>query len=278
MLSPDLLKKVRRIEFQTRRWVTNVMSGRYRTHFKGQGMQFAEHRLYAPGDDVRHIDWKVSARSQEPYIKKYEEERELTVLLIVDVSGSEWFGSTSRLKSEVVAEVGGMLAFAATLTGDKIGAILFAGEIEELIPPRKSRAHVQRIIKSLLTHKPRTLGTNLSAALESARRVMKHNGIVFIVSDFLAKDYSNELKRLSRKHDVIALKIQDPRETEIPKLGKILLTDPETGQEAYVDTSSYLFQQWWAKAKLDTESEFTEVCELKLHWFHKPELIRSTKS
>lgn len=244
MLSDELLKKIRRIEITTRRVVTEAMSGQYRTRFKGQGVQFSEHRQYVPGDDIRHIDWKVSARTRDPLVKKYEEERELSVLLVVDVSGSNRFGSGRRLKREVVAELAGMLAYAATQTGDKIGALLFAGEVEEVIPPRKGRKHVLRIVKTLLEHEARTAGTDLASALERAERAMKHGGIVFVVSDFLAEGYDLKLRRLARRHEVVAIRVEDPREKQVPDIGTILVQDPETGEERYVDTGSYAFKKW----------------------------------
>ena len=237
------------IEITTRKTVTDVMSGQYRSHFKGHGVQFSEHRLYVPGDDVRHIDWKVSARSRDPVIKKYEEERELTVMLVVDVSASEGFGSGRKLKSEITAEIGGMLAYAATHTGDKVGVLLFAGEVELIIPPKKGRSHVLRIIRDMLTYKPRTKGTNLSGALLAAGRIVRHSGVIFVLSDFLAKDYDVALKKLSRKHDVVAISISDPRESEIPAIGQVLVVDPESGQQRLVNTSSYAFKKWFENFK-----------------------------
>jgi uncharacterized protein (DUF58 family) len=253
MLPEELLRRVRQIEIHTRKVVNDVLSGQYKSSFKGQGVQFSEHRLYVPGDDVRHIDWKVSARTREPLIKKYDEERELTVLLIVDVSGSENFGSTEKLKSEVVAEIGGVLAYAATHTGDKVGVLFFSGGIEKVIAPKKGRQHTLRIIRDLLNYsaestkidaQPKFPGTDLAGALESASRILKHSGVVFIVSDFLAEGYEIPLKRLARRHDVVAVSILDEREEDVPALGQILLFDPESGQERLVDTSSYGFKKW----------------------------------
>lgn len=259
MLSKEILKKVRRIELTTRKAVNDVMSGQYKSHFKGHGVQFSEHRQYVPGDDVRHIDWKVSARSRDPLIKKFEEERELTVLLLVDVSGSEQFGSVERLKSEILAELGGMIAYAAVHTGDKVGAMLFSSETEKLIPPRKGRLHVLRIISDLLTFTPQKKGTDLAGALESAERVMKHGGIVFILSDFMAQDYQKALKRLSRKHDVVAVNLSDPRESEVPNVGYLLIQDPETGEEAFVDTGSYRFKAWLDQERKNRRATFEDA-------------------
>src|SRR3954467_6012417 len=165
MLPDELIRKVRRIEITTRKMVDDVMSGSYRSSFKGQGVQFSEHRVYLPGDDIRHIDWKVSARSREPLIKKYEEERELTVFLVVDVSGSENFGSFKKLKSEMAAEIAGMLAYAAIHTGDKVGVLLFAGQVEKIIPPKKGKQHILRVIRDILTFRSKTRGTDLKGAL-----------------------------------------------------------------------------------------------------------------
>ncbi len=244
-LPEEILRKVRLIEITTRKVVDDVLTGQYRSHFKGQGVQFSEHRLYVPGDDVRHIDWKVSARTRDPLIKKYDEEREVTVFLIVDVSGSEYFGTSRKLKAEIAAEVGGMLAYAATHTGDRVGVLLFAGEVEHIIPPKKGRQHVLRVIRDLLTHESKTQGTDLSGALEAANRIMKHSGVVFIISDYIADHYDVPLKRLSRKHDVVAIQVADEREIRIPEVGQILLYNPETGEESLVDTSSYAFKKWF---------------------------------
>lgn len=265
MLSGDLLRKVRLIEITTRKVVDDVLAGQYRSHFKGQGVQFSEHRLYVPGDDVRHINWNVSARTKEPLIKKFDEERELTVFLVVDVSGSKAFGSSQKLKSEITAEIGGMLAFAATHTGDKVGVLFFSGKVEKIIPPKKGRQHILRIIRELLTyseesakidHAPKIQGTDLKGALDAAGRIMKHSGVVFLISDFIAEGYEISLKRLAKKHDLVAISIGDEREDEVPELGQILLYDPETGQEHLVDTSSYLFKKWFKDYRTGFETDF----------------------
>lgn len=257
MLPQELLRKVRMIEITTRKTVDDLMAGQYRSRFKGQGVQFSEHRLYVAGDDVRHIDWKVSARTRDLLVKKYEEERELTVLLVVDVSRSGAFGSREKLKSEVAAEIGGMLAYAAVRTGDKVGALLFGGEVERIIPPKKGRQHILRIIRDLLTHQPRSKGTDLKGALESAGRMVKHGGIVFVISDFIAEDYDVALKRLARKHDVVAVVVGDEREKDIPEIGQIWMVNPETGEECLVDTASYAFKKWMKdyRASFETDIE-----------------------
>lgn len=255
MLPEEILRKVRLIEITTRKVVTDVLTGQYRSHFKGHGVQFSEHRLYVPGDDVRHINWKVSARTKDPLIKKYDEEREITVFIVVDFSGSETFGSSEKLKSQIAAEVAGMLAYAATHTGDRVGVLIFAGEVEKIIPPKKGRQHILRLIRDLLTHQARSKGTDLAGALESTGRIMKHSGVVFVISDFIAKGYDISLKRLARKHDVVAIQVADERESLIPDLGQILLFNPETGEENLVDTSSYQFKKWFKDYLEESEAE-----------------------
>src|SRR6478672_9943959 len=186
MLSEELRKKVRLIEIQNRKVIDNVLTGQYRSHFKVHGVQFSEHRLYVPGDDIRHINWNVSARTRDPLVKKFEEERELSVFLVVDLSKSESFSSSTKLKSEVAAEIAGMLAYAASHTGDKVGVMLFAGEVEKIIRPKKGRQHILRIIRDMLAYRSTTKGTDLAGALDGAGRIMKHAGVVFVLSDFLA--------------------------------------------------------------------------------------------
>lgn len=256
ILREELLKKVRRIEIVTRKLVNDVMSGQYRSHFKGHGVQFSEHRLYVPGDDVRHIDWKASARSRDPLVKKYEEERELTVFLVVDVSASERFGSTGRLKSEVVAEIGAMLSYAAIQTGDRIGALLFTSEVEKIIPPKKGRVHMLRIVHELLSYQPKKTGTNLSEALDVAGRVMKHAGVVFLLSDFRSEGYQRALQKISTKHDVVAIRVADPMESKIPQKEIFLFSDPETGEQQFVETGSYRFQKFYGQQSSQFEAEF----------------------
>lgn len=255
MLSEELLRKVRLIEITTRKVVDDVMSGQYRSQFKGHGVQFSEHRLYVDGDDIRHIDWKVSARTRDPMVKKYEEERELTVFLVVDVSGSEFFGSSEKLKAEAAAEIAGMLAWAAVHTGDKVGLLLFGGQVEKIIPPKKGKQHILRLVREVLTARSQAPGTDLKNALEAAGRVMKHSGVVFVLSDFMAKDYEVALKRLARRHDVVAISISDRREHEIPSMGEIWCVNPETGEEQVVNTGSYVFQHWLKQARSKVEGD-----------------------
>lgn len=262
MLTPDHLKKVRRIEITTRKLVTDVMTGRYRSHFKGQGMQFAEHRIYTPGDDVRHIDWKVSARTREPLLKKFEEERELNVLLIVDMSKSLGFGHDTKTKLDIQTEIAGMLAFAATLTGDKVGCILVTDQVEKVILPKKGRNHVQNMITQLFTHLPISKKTNLVPAFDMARKVMKHSGVIFVLSDFLTEGFEQSLKRLTKKHEVVAIRIRDRNESEPPKLGTLYTVHPETGEEYWIPTNSYRFQDYWAKWKEKDENTWKDLSRL----------------
>lgn len=259
MLSEELLKKVRLIEISTRRVIDDVLSGNYRSHFKGQGLQFSDHRLYVAGDDVRHIDWKASARTREPVVKKYEEERELNVFLVIDLSASGHFGSKEKLKSEAIAEIAAMLAHAAIHTGDKIGALIFAGAVEKIIPPKKGRGHVLRIVRDILTFEPKSKGTNLSGALDTASRIMKHSGIVFILSDFIAEGYSLPLKRLARRHDTVAVRVNDGREWSVPEMGSLFIVDPESGEEGLVDTRSYRFKTWLSQYRKKSNEDLVQL-------------------
>ncbi len=259
ILREELLKKVKLIEITTKKVVNDVLTGRYKSHFKGQGVQFSEHRQYVPGDDVRHIDWKVSARTREPLIKKFEEERELAVLLLVDTSASGVFGSRTVPKLEIVTESAAILAHAASQTGDKVGAVFFSGTVDRVFPSRKGRAHVQRIVRELLQVEPGMGGTDLASALEVAGRVLKHSGIVFILSDFLSPHFEMPLRRLARKHDVIALRIADPRESALPQEGYLWVVDPETGVERLIDTESGRFRSWFEQWSREREKSLKEL-------------------
>lgn len=260
MLSEELRKKVKQIEVTTKRVIDDVMSGGYRSHFKGQGMQFSEHRVYVAGDEVRHIDWKASARSKETLVKKFEEERELNVLFVVDFSGSGLFGSKKTTKTEASAEIAALLATAAEATGDKTGLILFAGEIEKRVAPKRGRSHLLRIVRDILQAEPKSKGTNLKGALESAARVMKHQGIVFVISDFIAEGYDTALKKLARKHEVVAIRVRDRHEWDIPNVGAIAVVDPETGEEGIVDPGSYRFRNWFENYKKEVDQRLKNAC------------------
>ena len=234
----ELLKKVKRIEISTRSVVNEVFSGEYHSVFKGRGMEFAEVREYQPGDDIRTIDWNVSARSGHPYVKVFEEERELTVMLLVDVSSSGNFGTTEQLKREVAAELSAVLAFSAIKNNDKVGLIIFSDRIEKFIPPRKGRKHVLRVIREILFYKPQEATTDLNIALEYLSRVIKRRSTAFLISDFLTEGYEKSLQVANKKHDLIAVTITDPREVTLPDAGMIDLEDAETGETVLVDTGS----------------------------------------
>jgi len=237
-IPPEILAAVRRIEIRTRRLVDEVFSGEYHSVFRGRGVEFREVREYVPGDDVRAIDWNVTARTGDPFVKQFEEERELTVVLAADVSASGRFGSGERTKAETAAELCGVLAFAATSNQDKVGLLLFSDHVEKYIPPAKGRSHVLRIIRELLTYRPRSAGTDLRAPLELVGRVLKRKATVFLVSDFWAEDFSGSLRTVARRHDCVAVRLRDPREREVPDVGLVAWRDAETGRELLVDTAS----------------------------------------
>ena len=238
MNTKDLLKKVRKIEIKTKRLSDHIFGGEYHSTFKGRGMTFSEVRQYQFGDDVRNIDWNVTARYNEPYIKVFEEERELTMMLMVDVSGSQFFGTQEQLKDEICTEIAATLAFSATKNNDKIGLILFTDTVELYIPPKKGRSHVLRIIRELIEFKPKSKKTNISEALRFLSNVMKKKAIIFILSDFIAKDYQQTLKIVGGKHDVTGIRIYDHHEVEIPNLGMVPMFDQETGETNLINTAS----------------------------------------
>jgi len=238
MDTKELLKKVRKIEIKTRRLSNHIFGGEYHSTFKGRGMTFSEVREYQYGDDVRNIDWNVTARYNEPYIKIFEEERELTMMLMVDISGSEWFGTGEQFKNEIITEIAATLAFSATQNNDKIGLILFSDTIELYIPPKKGRSHVLRIIRELIEFEPKSKQTNIAEALKFLSNVMKKKAIVFVLSDFIADDYKQTLKIVAGKHDVTGIRVYDKREENIPNLGVVQMQDEETGELMLVNTSS----------------------------------------
>ena len=234
---PEVLRQVKLIELKTRGLVNSVFSGEYRSVFKGQGMEFAEVREYQPGDEVRSIDWNVTARMRRPFVKRYIEERELTVMLAVDLSGSERFGTVRRFKSELATEMGAVLAMSAIRNNDRVGVLLFTDRVEHVVPPRKGRRHVLRLIRDLLVHEPMGRGTDVGGALEYMRRMLRQHSIIFIISDFLDPNVERPLKLLAQQHDVVAVTVEDPSELELPDIGLARLTDPESGQTIDVDTS-----------------------------------------
>ncbi len=238
MDTKELLKKVRKIEIKTRRLSDHIFSGEYHSSFKGRGMTFSEVRQYGYGDDVRSIDWNVTARYNEPFVKVFEEERELTMVLMVDVSGSEYFGTTKQFKRETITEISATLAFSAIQNNDKVGLLLFSDEVELFIPPKKGKPHVLRIIRELIEFHPKSKKTNITQALRYLSNVMKKKAIVFILSDFMDDDYDNALKIVGRKHDVTGIRVFDKYEEEIPKLGMVPMLDAETGNTILVNTNS----------------------------------------
>lgn len=240
-IPPDLIAQVRRLEIRTRRIVQELFGGEYQSVFKGQGNQFREVREYYPGDDTRSIDWNVTARMGEPYLKQYEEERELTIMVLADLSASGRFGSAHRLKSAAMAELGALLVFSALGNQDKVGLILFSDEVELFVPPRKSRSHGLRVIRELLYHPPRRRGTDISVALTTLNRVQKRKAVVFLLSDFLDEGYEQILATVGRRHDLVALQLFDPREQAMEPAGLLRLEDAETGEDILVDSSDPRF-------------------------------------
>ena len=236
METREILKKVRMVELKTRGLVNQVFSGEYHSVFKGRGIDFSEVREYEYGDDVRNIDWKVSARFNHPYMKVFEEERELTVMLVVDTSGSGAFGTGRQFKNEVATEICAVLAFSAIKNNDKVGLLLFTDRIEKYVPPRKGRAHILRIIRELISFEPTGTGTDIRGALEYFNHVVNKRAITFLVSDFIDGDYDRIIGALARKHDLIAIEVIDPREEELPDVGLIKLRDAESDRERWVDT------------------------------------------
>ncbi|MBU2922665.1 DUF58 domain-containing protein [Winogradskyella psychrotolerans] len=238
MDTKELLKKVRKIEIKTRRLSDHIFGGEYHSTFKGRGMTFSEVRQYQFGDDVRNIDWNVTARTNQPHIKVFEEERELTMMLMADVSGSALFGTKNQFKDEIVTEIAATLAFSATQNNDKIGLILFSGDIELYIPPKKGRSHVLRIIRELLEFQPKSKQTNVAEAFKFLSNVMKKKAIVFVLSDFIADDYKQTLKIAAGRHDITGIRVYDRHEEEIPNIGMVQMEDEETGELMLVNTAS----------------------------------------
>ena len=258
MDTKELLKKVRKIEIKTRRLSDHIFGGEYHSTFKGRGMTFSEVRQYQFGDDVRNIDWNVTARTNQPHVKVFEEERELTMVLMVDISGSELFGTDQQFKNEIITEISATLAFSATQNNDKIGLILFSDEIELYIPPKKGRSHVLRIIRELIELKPKSKGTNIAEALKFMRNVMKKKAIVFVLSDFIADDYKQTLKIAANKHDVTGIRIYDKSEETIPNLGIVQMQDQESGELMLVNTTSKKVRQNYNKFYNDKVSYYKD--------------------
>ena len=259
METSELLKKVRKIEIKTKGLSKQVFSGEYHSAFKGRGMAFSEVRNYIPGDEIRTIDWNVTARFNEPYVKVFEEERELTVMLIVDISGSESFGSDELLKREFIAEIGAVLAFSATQNNDKIGAILFSDQIELYIPPKKGRKHILRIIRELIEFKPNSNLTNIGDVVQHFNNLVKKRAIAFLISDFIGQNLEKALKITAKKHDLIALRIYDQREKELPNMGLTLFEDGESGKRRWINTSKKRVRETYYNNSLSREHNILEI-------------------
>ena len=259
MDTKELLKKVRKIEIKTRRLSDHIFGGEYHSAFKGRGMTFSEVRPYQYGDEVRTIDWNVTARYNEPYVKVFEEERELTMMLLVDISGSELFGTVNQFKKGVITEISATLAFSAMQNNDKVGLILFAEEVELFIPPKKGKSHILRIIRELLEYQPQSRGTNISGALKFLSNVIKKKSIVFILSDFIADEYDHTLKITANKHDVTGIRVYDPKEESIPNLGVVMMEDAETGQHQLVNTASKRIRKAYGNYHREKVDYFSEA-------------------
>lgn len=259
MLPKEILKKVRKIQLKIARMSTDVLSGSYVSAFKGTGIEFDEVREYIPGDDIRAIDWNVTARSGIPYIKRYVEERELTMILMVDLSGSERFGSGTALKSELAAEIGALLAFLAIKNNDKVGLLLFSDTCEKYISPQKGRGHVLRVIREILGHEPQSAGTDITQALNFINKVLNHRSIIFLISDFLDTRFERAIKSLAKKHDLVAIRLTDPREMELPALGLMEFEDNETGERVLLDTGAAEVRQQVRSAAAERYAEGSRI-------------------
>jgi len=251
MIPKEILKKVRRIQIVTSAMVNDLFAGQYHSAFKGLGIEFEEVREYQPGDDVRTIDWNVTARTGRPFVKRFREERELTVILLVDVSASQEFGTREQFKSELVAELGATLAFSAIQNNDKVGMILFTDRVERFVPAGNGTRHVLRVVRELLYHEPEGRGTDIESALQYLDRVLTRRAVVFVISDFQSPDFTRTLKSVRRRHDVIPVLIRDERETRIPPVRFVEFYDPETGEQLLVDTSSSAFRRRFGELTVD---------------------------
>ncbi|WP_461638953.1 DUF58 domain-containing protein [Labilibaculum euxinus] len=259
METSELLKRVRQIEIKTRGLSRNIFAGEYHSAFKGRGMTFSEVREYQYGDDIRNIDWNVTARYNQPYVKLFEEERELTVMLMIDVSGSREFGTISKLKKNQITEIAAVLAFSAIQNNDKIGMIFFSDKIEKFIPPKKGKSHILRIIRELIDFKPEHRNTDIGNALRYLTQVIKKRCTTFVISDFIDEDFENALTIANKKHDLVALKIFDKREQEIPSIGLIKIKDAETGEYSWIDSSNKKVRENYAKWWHEKDNLLTET-------------------
>jgi uncharacterized protein (DUF58 family) len=259
MIPKEILKKVRHIEIRTTRLVNEAFGGEYESVFKGQGIEFADVREYVPGDDIRTIDWNVTARSQNPFVKKYVEERELTVIFMVDMSGSEYFGTGAKMKSEVAAEVTALLAFAATKNKDKTGLLITTDEVEKFVPVKKGKTHVLRVVREILYYQPKGKKTRLNAGFQYLNNFLTRTAVIFIISDFRDKGFEKQLKILSRRHDVIAIHLRDRREMEFPSIGLVELEDRESGERRLIDTSYKAIREGFSKTSKTQHDEIDKL-------------------
>lgn len=259
MLSEALFKKIQRFHFTTKRLANDLFAGQYESAFKGRGMEFAEVREYQIGDDIRTIDWNVSARFGRPFVKVFHEERELTVILILDLSGSHLFGTRGKFKRELMAEVAGMLAFLAIRTNDKVGAILFSSGVEKYIPPKKGASHVWRLIKEIFTYEPQDLSTNIDAVLTYLNRVARRHTILFLISDCMDTGFEKSLRLTAKKHDLTVIRVTDPAEEVLPEVGMIALKDPETGETALINSNSKHLRERWRAYRKEQRDYLTDL-------------------
>ena len=261
MIPKKILQKVKHIEIRTKGLVNDLFGGEYHSAFKGQGMTFSEVREYYPGDDIRMIDWNVTARNNAPYVKIFEEERELTVYILVDISSSGSFGTIDQLKSEMAAEIAAVLGFSAIKNQDKVGLILFSSEVEKFIAPQKNKSHILRLIREVLFYKSQKKGTSIQSALDYLMNVSKRKSVVFLISDFLDSKYWKSLKLVNKKHDLIGIRISDPAEKSIPNIGLFKGYDPESGDEFWIDTSSNKERKLLRKSISEKWDDFDKKCK-----------------
>ena len=265
MLSSEILKKIKSIHIRTKHLVNAVMAGEYESAFRGRGMEFEEVREYQPGDDIRSIDWNVTARMGTPFVKVYREERELTVMLLVDVSYSGRFGTVSRFKNELSAEIAAVLACLAIRNNDKVGLLIFSDRVEKFLPPKKGKSYVWRVIREVLSYTPKHKGTDIGVALDFLNRVLNRKAICFLISDFLTTGYEKPLKITNKEHDLIAITVTDPKETELPEVGLMEIEDAETGENILVDTGDYMFRKGFdflVKSELAQRKSFFRAINL----------------
>jgi uncharacterized protein (DUF58 family) len=254
----ELLKKVRKIEIKTKGLTNHIFSGEYHSAFKGRGMSFSEVREYQYGDDIRNIDWNVTARFKHPYVKIFEEERELTIMLLIDVSKSSFIGTQNQLKNEIIAEIAGVLAFSAIQNNDKVGVLFFSDAIEMFIPPKKGKSHILRIIREIINFEPKSNKTNISLALENFNNMVKRKSIAFVLSDFIDENYADELRHIAKKHDVIGVKVYDNLDMELPDIGLLQIQDVETGETEWIDTGDTQTQKTYQERALFYDKNYEQ--------------------